>query len=274
LRLGASPGSAVLVQKALLHQAQASEAALKKQLSQQHNLVAVLVGTIPAELPELKFQLSSLQLPDIPTALPAKVIEQRPDVRVAKAQLRAANAGVGVAVSNMLPQINLTASYGNSAQELSQLFNASGIMWSIGAGVVQPLFQGGALLHRKRAAEAQLDQALALYEQSILLAFQNVADTLEAASYDAQQYIATKRQEVTAHESLKIAQRQLELGDISVIVLLNSESVYLQSSIARIQTQSGRFNDVVAMYQALGGGWGNAQSTAQVSKKSPSQANF
>lgn len=257
-RLGATSGASIFAQEALLHQAEASTAGLRKQLAQQRDLLAVLVGTLPAEMPAPSLQLSGLRLPDVPIGLPGPLVEQRPDVRAAAAQLHAANAQVGVSVSNMLPQITLTASYGSSAETLAQLFRASGLAWSVAASVTQTVFQGGALLHRKRAAEAQLDQSLAQYRSSVLSAFQNVADALEAVRHDAEQHVATIRQEQAAQTSLRIAQRQLELGDISVLTLLNAQAAYLQAALARIQAQASRSSDVVAVYQALGGNWDGA----------------
>lgn len=257
-RLGAASGGAVLAQEALLRQAEAAAAGQKKQLALQRDLLSVLVGALPVELSAQTLRFSALRLPDVPTGLPAQLIEQRPDVRSAEAQLHSANADVGVAVANMLPQITLSANYGSGAQALAQLFNGGSLLWSAGANLAQPLFQGGSLWHRKRAAEAQFEFTLAQYQITVLGAFQNVADSLEAARYDADQHIATLSQEAAAAASLRIAQRQLELGDISVLTLLNAESAFLQATIARIQAQANRYNDIVAVYQALGGGWGQA----------------
>ena len=254
-RLGAAPGSAVLAQEALLRQAEATAAGQRKQLAVQRDLLAMLIGTMPADLLAPTLKLSDLHLPDVPTGLPAQLVEQRPDVRAAESQLHSANADIGVAVANMLPQITLSANYGAGAETLGQLFRANSLLWSIGANLAQPLFQGGSLLHRKRAAEAQLEFTLAQYQNTVLGAFQNVADTLEAARHDADQHLATIRQERAASASLRIAQRQLELGDISVLTLLNAESAFLQASTARIQAQTSRYLDIVAVYQALGGGW-------------------
>ncbi len=255
-RLGAASGAAVLAQETLLRQAEALAAGLSKQLAQQRDLLAALVGTFPSKLRPPALELSAMRLPDVPTILPARLVEQRPDVRAAEALLHSANAGVGVAVANMLPQMTLTANYGASAETLGQLFRASGLLWGLGANLVQPVFQGGTLLHRKRAAEAQFDQALAQYRSTVLNAFQNVADSLEAVRHDADQHIATTRQESLAQASLKIAQRQLELGDISTLVLLNAETSFLQAAVARIQAHASRLTDVVAVYQSLGGSWG------------------
>ena len=265
-RLGAASGAAVLAQEILLRQAEASAATLAKQLAQQRDLLAALVGTWSSNLHLPAFQLSALRLPDVPTGLPARLVEQRPDVRAAEALLRSANAQVGVAVANMLPQMTLTANYGASAETLGQLFRASGLLWSVGANLAQPVFQGGALLHRKRAATAQFEQALAQYQSTVLNAFQNVADTLEAVRNDADQHVATSRQEHLAQASLRIARRQLELGDISTLMLLNAESAYLQAAVARIQAQTNRYTDVAAVYQALGGSWDESQSVTDGAK--------
>ena len=254
-RLGAAPGAAVFAQEAVLWQSEATALALRKQLAQQRDLLAVLAGMLPSDFSPLTLQLSALRLPDIPLTLPADLVEHRPDVRIAEAQLHAANAQVGLAVANMLPQITLTGNYGASAEAFTELFRAGGLMWIVGASLAQPVFEGGALLHRKRAAEAQVEQSLAQYQGVVLTAFQNVADSLEAARFDAEQYIATNRQETAAEASLRIARRQLELGDVSYLALLNAETSYLQATIARIQAHSNRFSDVVAVYQSLGGGW-------------------
>ena len=257
-RLGAAPGAAVFAQEALRWQAEAASAALRKQLALQRDLLAVLTGVFPAELVLPTVTLAQLRLPDVPVLLPAQLVAQRPDVRAAQSQLHAANALVGVAAANMLPQISLGASFGASAQALGQLFSAGGLLWSVGANLVQPVFDAGALRHRKRAAEAQVDQILAQYQSTLLTAFQNVADSLEAVRHDADLHVATQHQEVAAQASLRIARRQLDHGDISVLTLLTAESVWLQATLAQTQAQASRYSDVVAVYQSLGGGW-NAQ---------------
>lgn len=252
-KLGAAPGAAVVSQEALLRQIEASAAGLRKQLAQQRHLLAVLVGTTPDDAPMPTFALSSLRLPDLPVAVPATIVERRPDVRAAEAQVRAANAQVGVAIANLLPQITLSANDGSSAAVFSELFKASSVAWSVGASVAQPLFEGGALIHRKRAAQAALDQAVAQYRATVLVAFQNVADALEAARNDADQHVATVRQEAAAQRALQIAQRQRELGDISGLTLLAAQSAYWQAAVARVQAAASRWADVAAAYQAFGG---------------------
>jgi NodT family efflux transporter outer membrane factor (OMF) lipoprotein len=246
----------LIAQRAALAQVQASLPPLEKQLAQQRNALAVLSGRPPVqEFPE-RFDLASLTLPgELPVTLPSQLVDQRPDVKAAEAQLHAASAQVGVASANMLPQITLGASGGSVAEEVSKLFTASTSFWSVTAGLTQPLFQGGMLLHRKRAAEAAYDQAAAQYRATVLTAFQNVADTLVALQADARAAAAALEAERLAAETLGITRRQLELGDVSYLAVLIAEQAYRQALIGRIQAQANRYADTAALFQALGGGW-------------------
>ena len=147
--------------------------------------LAVLTGHLPAQAPANHVELESLTLPgDIPIGVPAQLVERRPDVRAAEAQLHAATAAVGVAVANMLPQITLSGALGNVATESSQIFAGMTEFWTVGASLSQTLFQGGTLYHRERAARAGIDIAGAQYRLAVLTAFQNVADALRALSAD------------------------------------------------------------------------------------------
>jgi NodT family efflux transporter outer membrane factor (OMF) lipoprotein len=260
--LGDVSAANVAAQKALLAQAQGNLVQLQKQLALQRDLLTALAGRFPSEEVTEKFELASLQLPsDLPVSLPSKLVEQRPDVRAAEEQLHAASAQIGVAVSNMLPQFMLTASAGSVATSLSDLFTSGSGLWSLAAGVTQPIFQGGALLHRKRAAEAAYDETAALYRSTVITAFQNVADTLRALQYDADALSAATTAEQAAAESLDLAREQMRLGDISYLALLAAEQTYMQALVALVQAQANRYADTVALFQALGGGWWNRGDT-------------
>jgi NodT family efflux transporter outer membrane factor (OMF) lipoprotein len=260
--LGAIAMADVVAQEATLGQLQATLPALQKQLAQQRDLLARLAGRFPSEEPAQRFELSKLQLPqELPVSLPSKLIEQRPDVRAAEAQLHSASAQVGVAIANMLPQITLSAGAGTSATQVSQWFLPGNQFWLLGASLTQTLFDGGTLLHRKRAAEAALDQAGAQYRASVLTAFQNVADTLRALQYDADALKAQVAAEHAASESLAIARKALDLGSISYLSLLNAEQTYEQTLISLVQAKANRYADTAALFQALGGGWWNRPST-------------
>jgi NodT family efflux transporter outer membrane factor (OMF) lipoprotein len=266
LALGAVADAGVAAQEAALAQAQAALPPLRKQLAQTRDLLTALSGGFPDKDLDATFELAQLDLPrELPLSLPSRLVEQRPDVRAAEAQAHAAAARVGVAFANMLPQFSINAGVGSIASRLGDLFKAGGGFWSLAGVLAQPVFDGGALNHRKAAAEAAYDQALAQYRAAVIAAFQNVADTLRALEYDAESLAATTTVEKAASRSLVIARRQAEIGDISHLALLNAEQTYQSALIGLVQARANRYADTVALFQALGGGWWNQPSLATVS---------
>jgi NodT family efflux transporter outer membrane factor (OMF) lipoprotein len=254
--LGGASKAAVLAQAATLAQAKAGLPVLQKQLAQQRNLLAVLAGRFPSDQPSQRFELASMQLPqDLPLSLPSKLVEQRPDIQAAEAAMHSASAQVGVATANLLPQLNLTGAFGVSGTGVD--FNPSTGIWSIGAGLVQPIFRGGTLIHEKRAAVAAYDQTAAQYRGTVLVAFQNVADALRALQSDADALNAQLAAEQAAADSLDLSERQFQLGAISYTSLLDAERTLLQARVSLVQAQAARFADTAALFQALGGGWWN-----------------
>lgn len=254
LQLGAIAEADVYAQEAALAQLETTLPPLHKQLEQTHDQLAVLTGHFPSEFKPLDLRLEQLQLPaDLPIGVPSQLVERRPDVRAAEAQLHAATAQVGVAITDMLPQFTITGDAGSTATALGNLFQAGTGFWSLGANASQTLFAGGSLLHRKRAADAALDQAAAAYRSSVLTAFQNVADALHALNNDADAVSAAMRAENAAERSLGVARHQLELGSVSYLALLNAEQVYQLALISVVQARSSRLADTAALFQALGG---------------------
>lgn len=273
LDLGAVAEANVVAQIATLAQTKALLPPLQKQLAQQRDMLAALAGRFPSDVSSTaaaeKFELSMLQLPqDLPVSLPSKLVEQRPDVRWAEEQLHAASSQVGVAKANMLPQFTLSAGGGSMATQIGQLFKSGNGFWTLAGGVTQPLFEGGALLHKKRAAEAAYDEAAAQYRSTVIAAFQNVADTLLALQYDAEGLQAAVMAERAAADSLAIAGRQVELGDIGYVSLLAAEQGYQQAVLALVQAQANRYADTAALFQALGGGWWNRVDVAAADSQS------
>ena len=248
----------VAAQEAALAQVQALLPPLEKQLAQERDLLARLIGRFPSEKLVGEFELSSLQLPqELPVSLPSKLVMQRPDVRIAEEQLHSASADIGVSIANRLPNITLSANWGSSATAINQLFTPGTGFWGLAGNLTQPIFQGGTLLHRQRAAEAAYDQAAAQYRSTVLTAFQDVADTLHAVNSDADALKAAVSAEHAAAKSLAIAHHQLELGDISYLGLLNTEQTYQQALINMVEALANRYSDTAALFQALGGGWWN-----------------
>ena len=253
---GAVAKAAVLAQQATLAQTLATLPALDKQLAQTRHQLTALAGQLPSEELEATFELSQLHLPEtLPLSLPSQLVEQRPDIQAATAQLHAASAAIGVATANMLPQITLTGSYGISASSLASLFSPGTAVWSFGAGLLQPLFHGGELLHKKRASEAAFDQAAAQYRSTVVTAFQNVADSLRALESDAEALKAQVAAERAAADSLNLTREQYKAGAISYLSLLTAEQALELAKIARVQAEARRFADTAALFLALGGGW-------------------
>lgn len=261
--LGRIAEADVAAQEAALAQAEASLPPLQKQLAVQRDLLTALMGRLPSEEPTERFELAGLTLPqELPVSLPAQLVEQRPDVRAAEANLHAASAQIGVAIANRLPNVTLTASDGSAANKISQLFTPGTGLWSIAASLLQPVLDGGTLLHKERAARAAFDQAAAQYRSTIITACQNVADTLHALQTDAAAVQATARAEQAATRSLEIARKQLELGAVNYPTVLIAQQTYVQARLALVQAQASRYADTAALFLALGGGWWNRSDVA------------
>ena len=255
---GQISGADVAAQDAALAQAEQALPPLRKQLAQQNDLIAALCGSLPSEAAGADIGLDDLTLPkDVPLSLPAKLVDQRPDVRVAEANLHAASAQVGVAIANRLPSFALAANAGGASTQIANLFSQGNGFWSLGATVTQPIFQGGTLLHRQRAAQAAFEQAKAQYRGTVIDAYQNVADALQALQADAAALQAANRAEQSAGASLAIVRKQLELGGVSNVAVLNAEQTYRQALLSQVQAEASRYADTVALIQALGGGWWN-----------------
>jgi NodT family efflux transporter outer membrane factor (OMF) lipoprotein len=249
---------AVAAQEAQLAQAEAALPPLLSQLDQQHDLLAVLAGDFPnGDLSE-KFELSDLQLPEeLPVSLPSKLVEQRPDVRQAEENLHSASAQIGISIANRLPMITLTANAGSAALTASQIFTTSAAFGTLGAGVAQPIFEGGTLMHKERAAKAAYVQAAEQYRSTVLTAFQNVADTLNALEHDGETVRTAAAAADAAKVTLDITRQQLQTGYTNYLSVLSAEQAYEQALIALTQAQADRYSDTAALFQALGGGWWN-----------------
>jgi NodT family efflux transporter outer membrane factor (OMF) lipoprotein len=231
---------------------------LEKQLAQTRDALSALLGRLPSEQPPSQFTFEQLTLPpDLPVSLPSKLIEQRPDVRQAEANMHVASAQVGIALANLLPQFEINAVDGTSALALHDLFGPYTGFWSLGGSLTQTLFNAGALLHQHRAAEAALDQAAAQYRAAVILACQNVADTLSALQKDADTLVASAQADQDARASFDLARGQFQLGAISNVAVLNAEQAYRQAELTLAQAQANRYSDTAALFQALGGGWWN-----------------
>ena len=261
-QLGGASRADLLAQMAQLALTRATLPPLEKQLTQTRHLLAVLTGNPPANAAALpEFELTDLKLlRELPVSLPSVLVRQRPDILASEELLHSACALIGVATANMFPKLTLSGNYGSQTTSLPDLFSHGTNIWSIGAGLVQPIFHGGELSAKRRAAIAAYDQAEAQYRETVLQAFQNVADVLRALEKDADTLKAQNDAEKAARESLELARNQYELGAVSYLVLLNAERQHQQTMITLSQAQAARFADTAALFQALGGGWWNRKA--------------
>ena len=263
VEFGAVAQQPVLAQQAQLAQTRATIPALEKALAQTRQQLAVYAGRLPGDdgLPE--FSLDSLHLPaDLPLSLPSSLVRQRPDIQAAEATLHAASAQVGVATANLYPQITLSGSLGLQSLKVGDLFNGNSLAWSLGAGLLAPIFNGGALQAKQRAAEAAYDQALAQYRQTVLNAFLNVANTLRALDSDANALQAQAEAESLARQSLDLIDRQVAAGALTQLQRLSAQQTVQQTRIALVQARAARYADTAALFTALGGGWWNRGALA------------
>jgi NodT family efflux transporter outer membrane factor (OMF) lipoprotein len=229
---------------------------LAKQDAQLKDQLAVLVGRFPSEQAENDLDLATLKLPEeIPVSLPSKLVEQRPDIQQAEANLHSASAQIGIAVANRLPNLTLAAQVGSSALVFNQLFTDGTDFWNAGATLAATLFDGNTLYHTEQAARANYEQSAAQYRSTVLTAFQNVADCLTALEQDAKALKAAAASDAAAKATLDITQYQLKDGYNNTLGLLQAEQAYQQAHIALLQAQAGRYADTAALFQALGGGW-------------------
>jgi NodT family efflux transporter outer membrane factor (OMF) lipoprotein len=234
------------------HEAAATLPQLKSAWSQNHHALAVLLGRTPEAAPE-DIDFDTLTLPtSIPVTVPSELVRARPDILAAEATLHAASAQVGVATANMLPQLTLSGSFGSESFTRRGFLTGPTGVWSVIAGIKQPIFQGGALLAEKRASSAELDSALARYESAVLRAFQNVADSLRTLDEDARLAAERSASEIAARSYYEETASRHANGSLPLLTELQSEEVWQNERVGQIASQNARLIDSVALYQALG----------------------
>ncbi len=245
-------------QRTLVEQIRAAIPPLEQQLDVVNHQLAVLVGKSPAEADIGAITLDQLHLPEeLPLSLPSSFVRQRPDIRAAESLMHQASANVGVATANLYPQITLSASVG----AIGTSFTEGGNIWSFGGALAQPIFNGGALRAEKRKAVASYEEAGSNYQQVVLQAFEQVADTLRAIEHDAQTLQARSEAAAQAEATFNIATQRYTAGGISQLALLDAQRQYLQTTLDRTTSAAARYSDSASLLQALGGGWWNENST-------------
>jgi NodT family efflux transporter outer membrane factor (OMF) lipoprotein len=260
-QLGAVPKLDVVLQSGELARTRATLPALQERLAQTRHRLAVYLGQPPSEaqLPELRF--ADLRLPtELPLSLPSDLARQRPDIRAAEALLHEASARVGVAAASFYPQITLSAQGGGVS--IDPLLNGTAGFSLLAASIAQPLFRGGQLKSQKRMAEAAFDQAGAAYREVVLSGLQDVADTLVSLDADARTLRERAEAAKLARTAYDITSKLYEAGGVSLLAVLDAQRQYLATSVDEARATGDRFVDSAALFQALGGGWWNAEDAA------------
>jgi NodT family efflux transporter outer membrane factor (OMF) lipoprotein len=241
-------------QQTALAQMKTSLPPLEQQLDVVNHQLAVLMGKSPAEANVEQLSLEAIHLPqELPVSLPSSLVRQRPDICAAEALLHEASAHVGVATANLYPQIVLSGSGGG----IGTSFTSGGSVWNVGMSLAQPIFSGGSLRAERRKAVAAYDEAGSVYEQTVLQAFREVADTLRAIEHDAQALNDQSEAARHADGAYRIASQRYDAGGISQLALLDAQRQQLQTALDRVTYQAARYSDSATLFQALGGGWWN-----------------
>ena len=265
----------LLTQETQLAQTEALLPPLQKQFEQQRNQLLSLLNLPPSDEVATSLRLSSLTLPaDLPLSFPSRLLEQRPDIRSAEAQLRSANAEIGVAAAAQFPQLTISALWGMASGGLATAFVAGSGIWSLATSSSQTLLDGGKLERQKRSAVAAQQKAEAQYKSTIVSAFHDVANALRALQSDADDLKANARAEAVARASLSPVEEQYKAGAVSLLNLINAQQSYQNAVLKRIRAEAARLSDTAALFQALGGGWWNRPDLDPNKKEGPEVLNL
>ena len=228
---------------------------LEIQIATAENQLSVLLGRNPGSIARGSLTNRTQLTPEIPAGLPSELLRRRPDVMSAEQLLIAANANIGVSIANFFPQIGLTTLLGRASPELSSFTGSSGNLWDLGGTMSGPVFQGGKLRAGYRAAKAKFDESKAAYQQSVLTAFQEVANALIARQKLADKYVFDGQAVAALESSVVLATQRYLNGKSSYYEVLQAQQELYPTQRAQVQTQVGEWLAVVQLYQALGGGW-------------------
>ena len=227
---------------------------LRQELARARHALSVVLGRVPAGDLPVDLELSQITLPlEVPVSLPSELAHRRPDILAAEARLHAATSAVGVAQSNLYPKIQLSASVGQQSLKADQLFDRASNAWSIISGLTAPIFDGGTLRAEKRAAMDAMHASAATYEQTVLVAFAQVADLLEGLEHNAEQLDAQDKAQQAAQDSLELARISYKEGNAGVLQVLDAQRSYQQARLGYVRAVAQRYLDTAQLFLALGG---------------------
>jgi NodT family efflux transporter outer membrane factor (OMF) lipoprotein len=261
---GTVPDSDVVTAQSQLAADETMQPGVDQQLSVARHALAVLLGRAPGDWSPPNFDLSGLTLPgQLPISLPSVLVHQRPDILAAEARLHAASAQIGIATARLYPSVTLSASAGAEALDPGHLFDPSGLVWSIASGLTQPIFDGGTRRAERRAAIASFKASAADYQQTVLEAFEQVADVLQALTHDAELLAEQSHALDLASESVRLQRIDYARGGIGILNLLDAQRQYQQALQGEIKAEAQRYQDTTKLLVATGGGWWDRPPTAR-----------
>jgi multidrug efflux system outer membrane protein len=235
--------------------AEASVAAAERQVAQTENLLAVLLGRNPGPITRGLALADQVAPPAIPAGLPSELLQRRPDVLAAEAELAAQTARIGVAEALRWPSLTLTGSLGLESNELSDLTAGGSDYWNAGVGLLAPLFNAGRNRSRVEIERARTEQALLGYEATVLRAFREVEDALVAVRTYRDEHAARRRQVEAARSAAKLSRARYDGGVTSYLEVLDTERSLFNAELAESQTLRLYYTSIIELYKALGGGW-------------------
>jgi NodT family efflux transporter outer membrane factor (OMF) lipoprotein len=251
-RLGSASRDDMLAAEEDAANAAAALPGLRAQALAVRHAQAVLLGRSPDQAPE-PLPLDTLQLPaSIPITVSTDLLRQRPDILAAEAQVRATADEAGAATAAMFPSLTLSASYGRGGFDWSTFSSPAGAIWGVSAGLTQPLFHGGALVARRRQYQATYEAAVSQYRQTVLSAFENVADTLVSLEEDAATLTQARRAAEAARETTQDTQSRYRLGATQFYATLTAGQQFENANVQYIRARAARLADTASLYQAMG----------------------
>jgi multidrug efflux system outer membrane protein len=239
----------------LVYTAGAQVPDLERQIEQEENALSILLGNNPGAIPRGLKLTEQPHHPEVPAGLPSALLERRPDVREAEQNLVAANAQIGVARAAYFPQISLTGTGGYQSSALTNLFTGPAGIWTFGGSLVQPIFEGGRLKSNVRLAEAQRQEMLLTYQQTIQGAFRDVSNALVAYRKNREFRIQEEKLKEAARDAAQLSEQRFNAGATDYLEVLTNETNYFSDELTLVQAQFNELQALVQLYQALGGGW-------------------
>jgi outer membrane protein, multidrug efflux system len=228
---------------------------LERQIEQQENAISILLGNNPGDIPRGLKLTEQPHSPEVPVGLPSTLLERRPDIREAEQNLIAANAQIGVARAAYFPQISLTGTAGYESAKLTDLFQGPAGVWNLLGSVTQPIFEGGRLKSNVRLTEAQREQLLLTYQQTIQGAFRDVSNALVAYRKFREFRIQQEHLTESAQDAARLSETRFKAGTADYLEVLTNETNSFSAELTLAQAQGNELNALVQLYQALGGGW-------------------